>query len=293
MNTKQLEYFISVAENLSFTKTAEKFYISQTAITQQIKALENELQATLFIRSKRHVELTPAGKTFLNESRDILNNLNDAILKTKQIDNGFLGTLSMGILIGYEKNNLPQYLKKFSHEYPNVSVDILKDEMTQLLHLVKNNLMDVAFVINPENQPLTDFEYKTVERCSLVALLPESHPFYNEDFIDLSSLKNENFIFVKETGDEYGQKSMVQNRYREAGFIPNVVQRCNDFSTIQLMVESEIGISIIPSFCIKESTLNDNISIVPIKDDGNRIEIVAAWNKNNMNPALKKFISII
>ncbi len=72
MNTKQLEYFISVAENLSFTKTAEKFYISQTAVTQQIKSLEEQINVTLFTRSKRHVELTPAGKVFLSEARTII-----------------------------------------------------------------------------------------------------------------------------------------------------------------------------------------------------------------------------
>lgn len=89
MNTKQLEYFISVAENLSFTKTAEKFYISQTAVTQQIKALEEQINVTLFTRSKRHVELTPAGKVFLSEARTIIKNINDAIAKTQQFAHGF------------------------------------------------------------------------------------------------------------------------------------------------------------------------------------------------------------
>ena len=106
MNTKQLEYFISVAESLSFTKTAEKFYISQTAVTQQIKALEEQIQVILFTRSKRHVELTPAGKVFLSEARTIVKNINDAIIKTQQFANGFFGTLNIGVLIGYEKNKI-------------------------------------------------------------------------------------------------------------------------------------------------------------------------------------------
>lgn len=157
MNTKQLEYFISVAENLSFTKTAEKFYISQTAVTQQIKALEEQINVTLFTRSKRHVELTPAGKVFLSEARTIIKNINDAIAKTQQFAHGFFGTLSIGTLIGYEKNKLQQYLKEFSNTYPNISMDICTNEITELLNLVKNNSMDLAFVINPENQPLKDF----------------------------------------------------------------------------------------------------------------------------------------
>lgn len=127
------------------------------------------------------------------------------------------GTLSIGTLIGYEKNKLQQYLKEFSNTYPNISMDICTNEITELLNLVKNNSMDLAFVINPENQPLKDFEYKTVERYSLVALLPPGHPLYNEDSIDLIELQHDKFIFVKETGDEYGQKSMIQNRYQKQG----------------------------------------------------------------------------
>ncbi|WP_270301055.1 LysR family transcriptional regulator [Terrisporobacter petrolearius] len=293
MNTKQLEYFISVAESLSFTKTAEKFYISQTAVTQQIKALEEHIQVTLFTRSKRRVELTPAGKVFLSEARTIIKNINDAIEKTQQFANGLFGTLSIGILIGYEKNKLQQYLKKFSHTYPNISMEICTNEMTEHLNLVKDNLMDLAFVINPENQPLKGFEYKTVERYSLVALLPPDHPLYNEDYIDLIDLQNEKFIFVKETGDEYGQKSMIQNRYREAGFVPNVVQRSNDLNTIESMVASNMGVSILPSFCVIDTMIENDIAIVPINEVQDRIEVVVVWNKNNTNPALEKFISII
>lgn len=293
MNTKQLEYFISVAESLSFTKTAEKFYISQTAVTQQIKALEEHIQVTLFTRSKRRVELTPTGKVFLSEARTIIKNINDAIEKTQQFANGLFGTLSIGILIGYEKNKLQQYLKKFSHTYPNISMEICTNEMTEHLNLVKDNLMDLAFVINPENQPLKGFEYKTVERYSLVALLPPDHPLYNEDYIDLIDLQNEKFIFVKETGDEYGQKSMIQNRYREAGFVPNVVQRSNDLNTIESMVASNMGVSILPSFCVIDTMIENDIAIVPINEVQDRIEVVVVWNKNNTNPALEKFISII
>lgn len=293
MNIRQLEYFISVAESLSFTKTAEKFYISQTAITQQIKALEDQLQVTLLTRSKRQVKLTPAGNVFLNEARNIIKNIDDAVYRTQQVGNGFSGTLNLGIMIGYEKNKLPQYLKEFSNTYPNVSIDIHRDGETELLELVKNNVVDLAFVINPEDQPLNEFKYKSVEMNSLIALLPIDHPLSNKSSIDLAELQHENFIFVKETGDKYGQKSMIQNRYREAGFVPNVVQRSNDISTILLMVASHMGISILPSFCVARAMLESNVAVVPIDEDKKRIEVVAAWNKSNFNPALEKFISTI
>lgn len=123
--------------------------------------------------------------------------------------------------------------------------------------------------------------------------MPKGHKFFNEESIDLASLKDEKFIFVKESSDDYKQKTMVQERYKEAGFVPNIVQRTNDFDTIQFMVASGIGISILPSFCISSSMLSEEVVTVPIKDRINRIEVVVAWNKKNSNPALPKFISLL
>ena len=79
MNLKQLEYFVSVAETLNFTKAAKKCFISQTAMTQQIRALEEGIGAALFIRDKHHVELTPAGRVFMNEARVILARAEEAV----------------------------------------------------------------------------------------------------------------------------------------------------------------------------------------------------------------------
>ena len=93
MQIRQLEYFVAVSEHLNFTKAAKQFYISQTAVTQQIKALEQELGAELFIRNNRHVELTPAGKTFLEDARAIIKRTQDAMIRARQADTVFTGNL--------------------------------------------------------------------------------------------------------------------------------------------------------------------------------------------------------
>ncbi len=291
MNTRQLEYFVSVAENLSFTKAAEEFYISQTAVTQQIKTLENQLDVQLLIRSKRHVELTPAGTFFLKEAKKILKNIDDAIYKTQQFADGFYGTLNIGFLIGYKRNALTKYIKDFSSSFPNVSINLDSSEMTELLHLIKNDSMDLAFVINPVSKPLKDFEYISLNKYNLVAMLPASHPLADRESLDLAELKKDKFIFVKESSDEYGQKTMVQEMYRKAGFIPTIVQRSNSMSTIESMVAAEIGVAILPSFCPTENT--QGISIIPVNDTTDRIDVIAIWKKENPNPALSKFISLL
>lgn len=86
---------------------------------------------------------------------------------------------------------------------------------------------------------------------------------------------------------------MIQNRYSEAGFVPNIVQRSNDLNIIESMVASNMGVSILPSFCVIDTIIKSNISVIPINEINDRIEVVVVWNKNNKNPALEKFISII
>lgn len=293
MNIKQLEYFISVAESLSFTKAAEKHYISQTAVTQQIKSLEDHIQVPLLKRTKRHVELTPAGKIFLDEARSIVNHISTSILKAQEFNSGSFGSLHIGAVIGYEKNDLSKFLQTFSRSYPNISLDIRCDGMTELLNLIKHNLMDLAFVINPEHQPIEDFNYKTIKSYSLIAVLPSTHPLANSTSIELKELKDENFIFVKEASDEYGQKTMIQNRYRKAGFKPNITQRCNDLNTILSLISSNLGVAVLPSFTIIDSDLNNNISVVQLNGDTDTIEVVAVWSKDATNPALNQFIDIL
>lgn len=294
MNIKQLEYFISVAENLSFTKAAENHYISQTAVTQQIKSLEDLLQVSLFKRTKRHVELTPVGKIFLEEARSIVNHISSSLLKVQEFNSGLLGTLHIGAVIGYEKSDLSKFLQTFSKAYPNISLDIRCDGMTEILNLIKNNLMDIAFVINPKHQPIRDFNYKTIKYYSLVAVLPSIHHLSNNTSIDLQELKDENFIFVKETNDDYGQKTMIQNKYRDAGFKPNITQRCNDLNTILSLISSNLGIAVLPSFTIIDRDLNNNdISVIPINGNETEIEVIAVWNSEANNPALNQFINIL
>ena len=144
MNLRQLEYFVSVAETLSFTRTAEKFFISQTAVTQQIKTLEGNIDVKLFKRTKRHVELTPAGSVFLSEAKAILNRTQDAIVKAQRAATGFTGNLNLGIVEGYDNPDLPEILRSFKAGYPNVSLSIVERDTSSLYSQLLDNTLDVG-----------------------------------------------------------------------------------------------------------------------------------------------------
>ena len=105
MNTNQLRYFVTAAECRSFTKAADQFYITQTAITQQIRALEDSLGVPLFDRSSRPISLTPAGSAFLSDARSILGRIDQAVNRIQEVSTGMVGTLRIGYTKGFERSN--------------------------------------------------------------------------------------------------------------------------------------------------------------------------------------------
>ena len=107
MNTNQLRYFVTAAECRSFTKAADQFYITQTAITQQIHALEDSLGVPLFDRTSRPITLTPAGSAFLNDARSILDRIDQAVNRIQEVSTGMVGTLRIGYTKGFERSIFP------------------------------------------------------------------------------------------------------------------------------------------------------------------------------------------
>ena len=125
MNINQLKYFVAVAEYQSFTKAANQYYISQTAITQQIHALETQMDVCLIDRTKRPVALTSAGNVFLSEAKAILERINSAMNKVHDASIGLVGTLRIGYTKGYEKSNLSFFPRIQSVKFfQNLQVDL-------------------------------------------------------------------------------------------------------------------------------------------------------------------------
>ena len=122
MNLNQLKYFIAVAEQQSFTKAATQYYISQTAITQQVHALEVSLGTKLIDRTTRPISLTPGGKIFFAEARSIIRHMDTAVWRTREASHGLMGTLRIGYMKGYEQSDLPKHLRNFHREYPNILI---------------------------------------------------------------------------------------------------------------------------------------------------------------------------
>ena len=132
MNINQLRYFISVATARSFSAAAEENYITQTAMTQQIKALEDSMGCQLINRSTRPITLTAAGQSFLKDARSILSRLDEAMIRAAEASSGISGSLRIGYIKGYERSALSDTLRSFHRQLPNVLLTCYRDTSDRL-----------------------------------------------------------------------------------------------------------------------------------------------------------------
>ncbi len=295
MNLNQLRYYVSVAESGSFTKAAKNHYVSQTAITQQIQALEESIAAKLLDRNSRPVVPTPAGKVFLKEAREILAKVDAALQRTHEASTGLEGELRLGYTKGYERSDLPKYLRSFHQEYPNVLVSCYRCDTDRLASGLMTGEYDIIFTWDSTNlRQEESLQLQVVEHVPLRVALYASHPLARRKELTRKDLKQENILFMSPsgTGDSFGD-AFYMSLYQQAGYQPNILLRSNDMESILMMVAAEEGASIVPEYAHPWDIGTENVVFVPLCGKGETEEILVVWRKNDANPALQRFIQML
>lgn len=293
MTTNQMKYFVSVAECRSFSKAADQNFISQTAITQQIRALEDTLNTQLIDRTKRPIELTQAGRTFLLEAKAILERMETAVQKTRSAANGLEGVLRIGYTKGYECSSFPQKLKDFHNEYPNVLITCYRHDTDMLASGLLNGEYDVIFTWDSTNILQDDrVNVRLIDRVQLMAALYSSHPLAQRSVLHRRELKGERLLFMSPSsdGDSFGDAHYIQ-LYQNAGYYPDILLRTSDMESVIMMIEAEVGISILPAYCANKRMDTGNLVYIPLEGEAEIEEIIAVWEKDNQSIPLQHFLS--
>lgn len=293
MNIRQLEYFLAVAEELNFTKAAEKFYISQTAMTQQIKSLEKQLEVTLFTRTNKHVELTLAGKVFEEEAKALISRTNEAILRTQSAAKGIAGNLSIGFIQKYENGELNHILQNFHNLYPNITFSLFRDNPAALFNAVLTHKYDLIFSIDFGYKESPQIASLQIKGYPLYVVLYPSHPLAYKQSIQRCELKNESFIFNEFQTDALDGSDQILHNYLDAGFMPQIISQSKDIESILLMVASGMGIALLPEYAITTSSNLPNLMYIPLEGSNEFVNIKAFWNQENINPSMQKFLESI
>lgn len=295
MNLNQLKYFITVAECSNFTLAARQHFISQTAVTQQIQALEEQLEVRLFDRTKRPIALTPAGQVFLGEAKAICERMNLAADKAKEAATGLIGSLRVGYTKGYERSHLSNVLRDFHRKNPNILISCYRQDTDSLSAGLLNGDYDVIFTWDSTNlaeeQTVSSFLY---EKVPLVAAMPATHPFAHRITLTRKDLKHETILYMtpSSSGFSFGDNHFLE-LYRKAGYTPNIAFRSNDAESILMMVAAEEGLSILPAYTTDKLVNAENIVFVPLVGEEEYENILCAWRKENLDEVLKRFIQTL
>lgn len=295
MNINQLKYFISVSKYQSFTKAASEHFISQTAITLQIKALEDELHAKLIDRSSRPLRLTSTGEVFLIEAKAIVDRIYNAKLKVAEVSAGIGGTLRIGYTKGYERSDLSDLIRTFTKLYPNVFITCHRHDSETLASKLINDDYDLVFTWDcndlAEHQNIETINYEKVPLC--VALY-QSHPLALHDTLTRSDLIGERLLQMtpSKTGNSTGDYRFNE-LYKKAGYVPTFYYTTNDPESVLMMVAAELGVSILPTYITSKLEKADNLVFRPLVGADEFEQMICMYKKTSNNILLQKFLNHI
>lgn len=291
MTTNQLKYFITAAETLSFTEAGKLHYISQTAITQHIQSLEDQLGVKLFTRNKKRVYLTPAGEIFYMEAKALLERSKLAVNKARNAADGVSGSLNIGYVKGQAFFLTGPLIKEFYLHNPSVKFQLFRQAHLDLLMNLEKGKLDFIFNIVYGNTDLTDFSYRRISSDRLYAVLPSGYPYAQLSSIRRYDLREEPFLLTKYYEDPSAKKygHIIPDKYAESGFIPKINGRSTDAETLMVLVAAGIGITILPESIVRAFSNTSDLSFVPLEGEHEHVDIMAIWKDNSMNPVTNVF----
>ena len=285
---RQVRAFLAVASTLHFKQAAETLCITQPALSRLIKGLEESIGAELFLRTTRQVELTMAGKLFMEECQQAITHLERATHLAQQAASGDIGHLSIAYNDFSINGVLPSILDTFKEKYPDISVDLVyMPSHTQHKALLDHEI-DVGFLIGPLALDGIDTFRAALER--IVVILPKRHRLAGRKQLSLKELADEKFILGTESGwSEF--RHYIFTICMNAGFTPQVVQEASTSSGIFGLVAANMGVSLY-SDCIKRFQ-RDDIAIVPLDRDDYSVETIAAWSCAYATPSSRLFQELL
>ncbi|MEV4312059.1 LysR family transcriptional regulator [Actinocrispum sp. NPDC049592] len=251
METRQLEYFVAVAEELSFTRAAQRLYAVQSTVSAAIKSLEAEVGATLFDRSTRRVTLTPAGQAFLVEARAMLDAFARAVAAVQDTATGLRGSLRIGTMTGMNVFDLPAVLGVFHQRHPlvDIHVTVSTSGSTGLAEDLRHGRLDIALLGLPETD-LTGFTTRPLARRPYLVLLPAEHPLAGRAEIDLHDLIDESFV---DTPAGFGNRIVVDRAFERFGVRRRVSVEVDSLFAIPSYVRTGLGVAVTPELDLPET----------------------------------------
>jgi LysR family transcriptional regulator, hca operon transcriptional activator len=286
MELRHLRFFVAVAEEGSLTLAAEKrLHTAQPSLSRQMRDLEFEVGAQLMTRSARGIELTPAGRAFLDHARLALAQVEAAGTAARRAAQPAKASFALGFLTGQEMDWLPEAMRILRDELPNIDVTVSSQYSPELANALMRGRLDLAF-LRRELQS-DDLEFRVVTREPLVVVLPSDHRLASKDTISLQEIASETFIGVSRTAPAL--RAVHDDFFKRSGVTITPGHEVDNLAMAMSLVASMRGVALLPAYA--QNFLPWSVISRPLKGDVPTIDLVIGYNKANTSPILKLFLS--
>jgi DNA-binding transcriptional LysR family regulator len=286
---RHLRYFRAVAEHLHFGRAAESLHIAQPPLSQQIRQLETELGVTLLTRTTRSVELTPAGRAYLQRAVQILDAVDDAARQARRIEAGTEGQLAIGCVGSATYSLLPRLVRALSESLPGIEVRVRGEMLApaQLTALAAGDI-DLALLRPPVQHDGVSTE--TIRRDPLLVALPSRHPLAGQATLSAGQLRDADFITHVGQGRSV-MSNIVSAVCADAGFVPRVRHEVMETSTLVTLVAAGLGVAIVPA---PTAALDiAGVRYLPLTPETLGVDLVAAHRTEHRSPLIDNVLSVL
>ncbi|MFH0914962.1 MAG: LysR family transcriptional regulator [bacterium] len=287
MELMQLKYYVTIAENLSFTKAADLLHISQPALSYQMRRLESELGARLFDRGRRKIALTADGEIFLPLAQAVLFRANEATRVFREHLGVEAGEVRMGCNPSVATYLVPSLLASFRGSFPRVRVYLVEGGDVELQRDVLEGTIDFAVVTAPGSPKTLDVTPLAAE--DLLLVVPPGHRHAARSSVALGELAYEQFVFPT---DSFNMTAQLIDACRRVGFEPRVAYQTGSLESVKGFVRQGLGVSVVPRMAV-EGPGKEGLVILQVEGGLTRdLNLIAGKNRSTTGAARALMIHV-
>lgn len=285
MELHQLRYFVAVAREGTFTRAAARLYISQPSLSEQVRKLELELGSPLFERLGRRLALTSAGVALLPHAERVLDEVEQARLRVREVLGLSRGRLAIGVLPSAAARLLPRFLAEFRHRHPGVELVLREEDLSVGVEdLVHEGVLDLAIIRLPTQR--ADLDVRLLLREPMVLVAPPGHRLRGRRAVSLPELAEEPFVVMK-AGTSL--RELVEAICATAGFHPRVALESSQLASVVSLAQAGVGVTIVP-----EMAAGPDGAGIRISDASAYRELGVIWRQGQpLAPAAQAFLDML
>jgi LysR family hca operon transcriptional activator len=286
MELRHLRYFVSVAEAGNLTVAAkQKLHTTQPSLSRQIRDLEEEVGAQLLTRSARGIQLTPAGRAFLEHARLVLSQVEAASEAARRVADPSKPCFAMGFLTGHELRWMPEAMRILRDELPNIDVMISSQYSPLLADGLSKGKIDAAFLRRETGVP--DLAFRILVKEPLMVILPSAHRLAALKAISPKDLSGETFVIVSNTAPVL--RAVIDKYLKRSGIDVTPAHEADHLAMGMSLIASTGGVGLLPAYA--QNFLPSSVTSRPLKGDAPTVDLVLGYKKSNQSPVLKLLLS--